>query len=114
VAREWKPKRFSPVLGNFTNRGYRYGGKGKAKIEAIGYMQTSSATNVGPDNERRQGTAIESYAKAASYTDTFATLRNLQDYPYIILPPQVRWLVEAVLLGRPLRKGSTGNCGPYE
>ena len=45
-------------------------GKGKRKIEAIGYMRTSSATNVGrdKDSEARQRAAIESYAKAASYT----------------------------------------------
>jgi DNA invertase Pin-like site-specific DNA recombinase len=44
-------------------------GKGKRKIEAIGYMRTSSATNVGrdKDSEVRQRTAIESYAKAAGY-----------------------------------------------
>ena len=45
-------------------------GKGKRKIEAIGYMRTSSATNVGrdKDSEVRQRAAIESYAKAAGYT----------------------------------------------
>ena len=45
-------------------------GKGKRKIEAIGYMRTSSATNVGrdKDSEARQRAAIESYAKAAGYT----------------------------------------------
>jgi len=39
-------------------------GKGKRKIEAIGYMRTSSATNVGrdKDSEARQRAAIESYA----------------------------------------------------
>ena len=44
--------------------------KGKRKIEAIGYMRTSSATNVGrdKDSEVRQRVAIESYAKAAGYT----------------------------------------------
>jgi hypothetical protein len=44
-------------------------GKGKRKIEAIGYMRTSSATNVGrdKDSEVRQRTAIESHAKAAGY-----------------------------------------------
>jgi hypothetical protein len=43
-------------------------GKGKRKIEAIGYMRTSSATNVGrdKDSEARQRAAIESYAKAIS------------------------------------------------
>jgi hypothetical protein len=42
-------------------------GKGKRRIEAIGYMRTSSATNVGrdKDSEVRQRAAIESYAKAA-------------------------------------------------
>ena len=42
-------------------------GKGKCKIEAIGYMRTSSATNVGrdKDSEAQQRAAIESYAKAA-------------------------------------------------
>jgi DNA invertase Pin-like site-specific DNA recombinase len=41
-------------------------GKGK-RVEAIGYMRTSSATNVGDgkDSEARQRKAIESYAKAA-------------------------------------------------
>src|SRR6516162_9179291 len=45
-------------------------GRGKRKIEAIGYMRTSSATNVGrdKDSEARQRAAIESYAKAAGYT----------------------------------------------
>jgi hypothetical protein len=44
-------------------------GKGKRKIEAIGYMRTSSATNVGrdKDSEARQRAAIESYAKASGY-----------------------------------------------
>jgi DNA invertase Pin-like site-specific DNA recombinase len=43
-------------------------GKGK-RVEAIGYMRTSSATNVGrdKDSETRQRAAIESYAKAAGY-----------------------------------------------
>jgi DNA invertase Pin-like site-specific DNA recombinase len=45
-------------------------GKGKRKIEAFGYMRTSSATNVGrdKDSEQRQRAAIESYAKASGYT----------------------------------------------
>jgi Resolvase, N terminal domain len=45
-------------------------GKGKRKIEAFGYMRTSSATNVGHDNdsETRRRVAIESHAKAAGYT----------------------------------------------
>jgi Resolvase, N terminal domain len=45
-------------------------GKGKRKIEAIGYMRTSSATNVGrdKDSEQRQRVAIESFAKATGYT----------------------------------------------
>jgi Resolvase, N terminal domain len=45
-------------------------GKGKRKIEAFGYMRTSSATNVGrdKDSEVRQRAAIESYAKAAGYS----------------------------------------------
>ena len=40
--------------------------KGKL-LEAIGYMRTSSATNVGPDkdSEARQRKAIEGYAKSA-------------------------------------------------
>jgi DNA invertase Pin-like site-specific DNA recombinase len=40
--------------------------KGK-RVEAIGYMRTSSATNVGDgkDSEARQRKAIEGYAKAA-------------------------------------------------
>ena len=40
-------------------------GKGK-RVEAIAYMRTSSATNVGEgkDSEARQRKAIESYAKA--------------------------------------------------
>jgi DNA invertase Pin-like site-specific DNA recombinase len=43
--------------------------KGKQLIEAVGYMRTSSATNVGADkdSEKRQRAAIESYAKAAGY-----------------------------------------------
>jgi DNA invertase Pin-like site-specific DNA recombinase len=42
--------------------------KGK-RVEAIGYMRTSSATNVGDgkDSEKRQRAAIESFAKAAGY-----------------------------------------------
>jgi DNA invertase Pin-like site-specific DNA recombinase len=45
-------------------------GKGKRKIEAIGYMRTSSVTNVGrdKDSEVRQRVAIESYAKGSGYT----------------------------------------------
>jgi DNA invertase Pin-like site-specific DNA recombinase len=41
-------------------------GKGK-RVEAVGYMRTSSATNVGEgkDSEARQRKAVESYAKAA-------------------------------------------------
>jgi DNA invertase Pin-like site-specific DNA recombinase len=40
--------------------------KGKL-LEAIGYMRTSSATNVGEgkDSEARQRKAIEGYAKSA-------------------------------------------------
>jgi DNA invertase Pin-like site-specific DNA recombinase len=40
--------------------------KGK-RVEAIGYMRTSSATNVGADkdSEKRQRAAIEGYAKSA-------------------------------------------------
>jgi hypothetical protein len=43
-------------------------GKGKRKIEAIGYMRTSSATNVGrdKDSEARQRAAIESYRQVES------------------------------------------------
>ena len=43
-------------------------GKGK-RVDAVGYMRTSSATNVGEgkDSEARQRNAIESYAKAAGY-----------------------------------------------
>jgi DNA invertase Pin-like site-specific DNA recombinase len=43
-------------------------GKGKhKKVEAVGYMRTSSASNVGADkdSEQRQRTAIEAYAKHA-------------------------------------------------
>ncbi len=43
---------------------------GKAKrVEAIGYMRTSSATNVGEgkDSEARQRQAIEDYAKSAGF-----------------------------------------------
>jgi DNA invertase Pin-like site-specific DNA recombinase len=38
-------------------------------VEAIGYMRTSSATNVGgdKDSEKRQRKAIESYAKSAGF-----------------------------------------------
>src|SRR5258708_37494667 len=41
-------------------------GRGK-RVEAVGYMRTSSATNVGDgrDSEARQRKAIEGYAKAA-------------------------------------------------
>ena len=41
-------------------------GKGK-RVEAIAYMRTSSATNVGDgkDSEARQRKAIEGYAKSA-------------------------------------------------
>jgi DNA invertase Pin-like site-specific DNA recombinase len=44
-------------------------GKGK-RVEAIGYLRTSSATNVGEgkDSEARQRKAIESFAKSAGYT----------------------------------------------
>lgn len=40
------------------------------RVEAIGYMRTSSATNVGADkdSEKRQRAAIEGYAKAAGFT----------------------------------------------
>jgi DNA invertase Pin-like site-specific DNA recombinase len=40
------------------------------RIEAIGYMRTSSAANVGADkdSEKRQRAAIEGYAKAAGFT----------------------------------------------
>ena len=43
-------------------------GRGK-RVEAIGYMRTSSATNVGDakDIEVRQQKAIESFAKSAGY-----------------------------------------------
>jgi DNA invertase Pin-like site-specific DNA recombinase len=42
--------------------------KGK-RLEAIGYMRTSSATNVGAskDSDKRQRAAIEGYAKAAGF-----------------------------------------------
>jgi DNA invertase Pin-like site-specific DNA recombinase len=42
--------------------------KGK-RLEAIGYMRTSSATNVGADkdSDKRQRAAIEGYAKSAGY-----------------------------------------------
>jgi DNA invertase Pin-like site-specific DNA recombinase len=41
-------------------------GKGK-RVEALGYLRTSSAANVGEgkDSEARQRKAIESYAKSA-------------------------------------------------
>jgi hypothetical protein len=43
--------------------------KRKRKIEAIGYMRTSSATSVDrdKDSEVRQRAAIDSYAKAAGW-----------------------------------------------
>ena len=43
-------------------------GKGK-RVEAIGYLRTSSATNVGDgkDSEARQRKAIEGFAKSAGY-----------------------------------------------
>ena len=39
------------------------------RLEALGYMRTSSATNVGADkdSDKRQGAAIERYAKSAGY-----------------------------------------------
>jgi|SRR5947209_10319377 len=42
----------------------------RKRVEAIGYMRTSSAANVGrdKDSEKRQRAAIEGYAKAAGYT----------------------------------------------
>jgi DNA invertase Pin-like site-specific DNA recombinase len=42
--------------------------KGK-RIEAIGYMRTSSSTNVGEgkDSDKRQRAAIEAYARSAGY-----------------------------------------------
>jgi DNA invertase Pin-like site-specific DNA recombinase len=45
------------------------GKRNRQKIEAVGYMRTSSATNVGrdKDSEARQRAAIEGYAKAAGY-----------------------------------------------
>lgn len=38
-------------------------------VQAVGYLRTSSATNVGPDKtlEKRQRNAIERFAKAAGY-----------------------------------------------
>jgi DNA invertase Pin-like site-specific DNA recombinase len=43
--------------------------KGKYLIEAVGYMRTSSSTNVGADkdSEKRQRIAIEAYAKSAGF-----------------------------------------------
>jgi DNA invertase Pin-like site-specific DNA recombinase len=47
----------------------------KEKIEAVAYLRTSSAANVGTDkdSEKRQRQAIEAYAKAAGYelVDTY-------------------------------------------
>jgi hypothetical protein len=48
-------------------------GKGKRKkIEAVGYMRTSSVSNVGADkdSEQRQRTGIEAYAKRAGSSST--------------------------------------------
>jgi hypothetical protein len=41
----------------------------RKRVEAIGYMRTSSAANVGRDKDsgKRQRAAIEGYAKAAGY-----------------------------------------------
>jgi DNA invertase Pin-like site-specific DNA recombinase len=41
----------------------------RKRVEAVGYMRTSSASNVGADkdSEKRQRAAIEGYAKAAGY-----------------------------------------------
>jgi DNA invertase Pin-like site-specific DNA recombinase len=41
----------------------------RKRVEAVGYMRTSSAANVGrdKDSEKRQRAAIEGYAKAAGY-----------------------------------------------
>jgi DNA invertase Pin-like site-specific DNA recombinase len=43
--------------------------KRKMDIEAVGYLRTSSASNVGQDkdSERRQRVAVERYARAAGY-----------------------------------------------
>jgi DNA invertase Pin-like site-specific DNA recombinase len=49
--------------------------KGRKLVEAVAYLRTSSATNVGTDkdSEHRQRIAIESFGKAAGYgiVDTF-------------------------------------------
>src|SRR5215813_2573764 len=39
------------------------------RVQAVGYVRTSSSTNVGPDkdSERRQRVAIERYAKQAGF-----------------------------------------------
>jgi hypothetical protein len=43
--------------------------KGK-KVEAVAYIRTSSATNVGPDkdSDKRQRAAIDAFAKRAAFT----------------------------------------------
>jgi hypothetical protein len=48
--------------------------KGK-RVAAIGYMRTSSASNVGEgkDSEKRQRAAIEGYAESAGYVITSMT-----------------------------------------
>ena len=39
--------------------------KNKAKVQAVAYLRTSSAANVGGDSGKRQLMAIRAYAKAA-------------------------------------------------
>ena len=41
--------------------------KQNKQIEAIGYLRTSSAANVGSDSDKRQRAAIEGFAKSAGY-----------------------------------------------
>lgn len=45
------------------------GKRGRERVEAIAYLRTSSATNVGPDkdSEKRQLAAIHAYAQRAGY-----------------------------------------------
>ena len=52
-------------------------GRQRKPVEAVAYMRTSSATNVGDDkdSERRQREAIEGFAKAVRLRDDGLVLR---------------------------------------
>ena len=48
--------------------------KNKAKVQAVAYLRTSSAANVGGDSGKRQLMAIRAYAKAAGVGSSTPTL----------------------------------------